>query len=271
MMTRAAGNRLRFTGKKWRCVMNTATLRHYLTNRFGKAAGLLHDSLAMVGLAALLLVMQGARLAAPDQSGAKATAFGTIRYEGGSLFEAAEAENPKYRVIASYLSRRYKVASDATEQLVGGAFDAGQQVGVDPLLILAVMAIESKFNPIAESGMGAKGLMQVIPKHHHDKFAEHGGADSVLDPMTNILVGARILKDYIRRAGSVEAGLQLYSGGLSDGSGQYSQKVMAEMDRLRQTVSRHERLPRKESGVQALRPGDSAPARAAARAGPTPS
>lgn len=236
--------------EKWRCVMNTTTFRQYLTIRFGKVFGLLHDSLAMVGLAALLvLVLQGGRLAPSEQSAGKAATFGTIRYDGISIFEAGEPENPKYRVIANYLSRKYKVASDATEQLVSGAFEAGQQVGVDPLLILAVMAIESRFNPIAESVMGAKGLMQVIPKHHYDKLMEHGGADAVLDPMTNILVGARILKEYTRRAGSVEAGLQLYSGGLSDVSGQYAQKVMAEVDRLRQTIDRYERQPRKESAA----------------------
>ena len=234
--------------EKWRCVMNTTTLKKHLESQFGKVFGLLHNSLALVGVAALLvLILQGGRYGSAEQLGAKASAFGTIRYAAISLFEPAEPDNPKYRVIANYLSRKYKVASDATEQLVSGAFDAGQQVGVDPLLILAVMAVESKFNPIAESVMGAKGLMQVIPKHHHDKLVEHGGADSVLDPMTNILVGARILKEYTRRGGSLEAGLQLYSGNLSDASGQYAQKVMAEMDRLRQTIYRYERTPRKDS------------------------
>ena len=228
--------------------MNTTTLRQYREIWFGPVFGLLHNSLALVGLAALLVLMlQGARYTSPVQSGATATAFGTIRYEGISLFEPADPDNPKYRVIANYLSRKYKVASDATEQLVSGAFDAGQQVGVDPLLILAVMAVESRFNPIAESVRGAKGLMQVIPRFHQDKLGEHGGADSVLDPMTNILVGARILKEYTRRAGSLEAGLQLYSGGLSDTSSQYAQKVMAEMDRLRQTIHRFERAPRMHS------------------------
>ena len=231
--------------------MNTTTFRQYLTIRFGTVFGLLHDSLAMVGIAALLvLLLSGGRFApSSEPSAAKATAFGTIRYDGISLFEPGDPENPKYRVIANYLSRKYKVASDATEQLVSGAFEAGQQVGVDPLLILAVMAVESRFNPIAESVMGAKGLMQVIPKHHHDKLMEHGGADAVLDPMTNILVGARILKEYTRRAGSLEAGLQLYSGGISDVSGQYAQKVLAEMDRLRQALYRHERQPRKDAAV----------------------
>ena len=246
--------------------MNTTTLRRYLEIRFGKVFGLLHNSLALVGLAALLVLplqgarytseelsvakataVQGGRYTSEEESGARATGFGPIRYDGILLFEPAEPENPKYRVIANYISRKYKVASDATEQLVSGAFDAGQQVGVDPLLILAVMAVESRFNPIAESVRGAKGLMQVIPRFHQDKLGEHGGADSVLHPMTNILVGARILKEYTRRAGSLEAGLQLYSGGLSDTSGKYSRKVMAEMNRLRQTIHRHERAQRKDS------------------------
>ena len=233
--------------------MNTTTLTQHLEMprlkiRFAKVFGLLHNSLALVGVAALLVLMlQGGRFTSAEESGAKATASGAIRYDGMSLFEPAEPDNPKYRVIANYLSRRYKVAVNATERLVSGAFDAGRQLRVDPLLILAVMGVESGFNPIAESVMGAKGLMQVIPRYHREKFEQHGGADSVLDPMTNILVGARILKEYTRRAGSLEAGLQLYSGGLSDTSGQYSRKVMGELDRLRQTIHRYERTPRKDS------------------------
>src|SRR3990172_6875276 len=229
--------------------MNTTILlRKYVEIRLGPVFGLLHNSLAVLGLAALLvLVVQGESYPTPVPSGANAPAFGTIRYEGISLFEPADPDNPKYQAIESYLSRRYRVASDATEQLVSGAFDAGRQVGVDPLLILAVMAVESRFNPIAESVRGAKGLMQVIPRFHQDKLGEHGGADSVLHPMTNILVGATILKEYTRRARSLKAGLQLYSGGLSDTSGQYAQKVMGEMGRLRQTIYRYERAPRKDA------------------------
>jgi len=228
--------------------MNTTTLRQYADLRFAKVFRLLHNGLAIVGLAALLvLVLPGERSPDPQPASGKATTFGTIRYDGMSLFEPAEPDNPKFRVIANFLSRRYNVAVNATEQLVIGAFDAGRQLGVDPLLILAVMGVESGFNPIAESVMGAKGLMQVIPRYHEEKFVEHGGTHSVLDPMTNILVGARILKEYTLRAGSLEAGLQLYSGGVADTSGLYSQKVIAEMNRIRQTVRRYERAQRKNS------------------------
>lgn len=148
----------------------------------------------------------------------------------------------RLRAAADYLSRRYQVAAEAAEKFVSTAFAAGQRVGIDPLLILAVAAIESRFNPIAQSNMGAKGLMQVIPKYHLDKFAAFGGESAVLEPAANIQVGARILKDYIRTAGSVESGLQLYNGAPDDLDGQYAQKVMAERQRLEQALARPIRL-----------------------------
>src|SRR6266496_1129695 len=87
----------------------------------------------------------------------------------------------------------------------------------------------------------AKALMQVVPRHHLDKLLEHGGEEAVLDPMINIPVGARILKEYIRRTGSVEAGLQFYNGALADPSIRYAQKVIAERERLQQAVRRLDR------------------------------
>jgi soluble lytic murein transglycosylase-like protein len=115
---------------------------------------------------------------------------------------------------------------------------------MDPLLILSVMAVESRFNPIAESVMGAKGLMQVIPKFHQDKLEEHGGEDSVFDPMTNILVGTRILKDAMRRGGGLMPGLQLYAGAFGDDGQLYAQKVIAEKERMQQTLKRASPQPR---------------------------
>jgi energy-converting hydrogenase Eha subunit A len=221
--------------------MGTTALLRSLQSRFGGLLSTLRNGLAIMGLGSLIFLATQWIGLPVDQAAGRSTAFGAIRYDGSSVVSPGEeTENHGHRAIASYLARRYKVAPDATEQLVGAAFEAGQQSEIDPLLILAVMAIESRFNPIAESVMGAKGLMQVIPKHHQDKFFEFGGEDAVLEPMTNIRVGARILKEYIRRTGSLEAGLQLYAGALSDISAQYAQKVMAEKERLRQALRRAE-------------------------------
>ncbi len=108
------------------------------------------------------------------------------------------------QLVASFIARRYRVAQEPVSALVRAAFDTGREVGLDPLLLLSVMAIESGFNPYAESGVGAQGLMQVMSKVHSDKFQYFGGSNAALDPLTNIKVGALVL-DCIARGGSVAA------------------------------------------------------------------
>ena len=140
--------------------------------------------------------------------------------------------DPAQVVLVKYLSRRFLIADAAAEQMVDAAYRAARDVGLDPYLVLAVIAIESRFNPIAESVMGAKGLMQIIPKYHERLLLAHGGEAALLDPAANIAVGARILQEYVYRAGTLEAGLQYYNGALSDANAQYASRVMAERERL---------------------------------------
>ncbi|MBB3122295.1 lytic transglycosylase domain-containing protein [Pseudoduganella violacea] len=145
--------------------------------------------------------------------------------------------------VTSWLSKRYRVAGDAANMLVSTAYLTAHEIKLDPLLILAVMAIESGLNPFAESPMGAQGLMQVMSKVHHDRFQEMGGVQAALNPVANIRVGSQILKDYVTRGGSVEAGLKTYVGAAAfetdDG---YGSKVLAEYKRLKQ-VSTGKKVP----------------------------
>lgn len=147
----------------------------------------------------------------------------------------------RYRALADFLARRYRVSEDVTFDLVTFAHAAGHQLGLDPLLIIAVMAVESRFNPIAESVAGAKGLMQVIPKYHPEKLQEYGGEGAVFDPRTNILVGSQILKEYLRRTGSMNAALQMYAGAADDEQDIYTTKVMSEKQRLQRVVNQSKR------------------------------
>jgi len=149
---------------------------------------------------------------------------------------AEEAVDPTQRALVDYLARRFSIAAAPTALVVGTAFRAAEQSGLDPLLVLAVISIESRFNPIAESVMGAKGLMQIIPKYHRARLLEHGGEDAVLDPESNILVGTKILQEYVYRTGTVEAALQTYNGALRDETAQYAQRVFAERERLEQVL-----------------------------------
>lgn len=162
--------------------------------------------------------------------------------ERGAGTNSARSAQMQQRVT-DWLAKRYRIASSASSMLVGAAYESAQAVKIDPLLILAVMAIESRFNPYAESSVGAQGLMQVMSKVHHDKFDDHGGLTAALNPVANIQVGAQILKDMIRRAGSIEAGLKLYVGaGNMESDGGYASKVMAEHARLR-AVAAGKRVP----------------------------
>lgn len=145
---------------------------------------------------------------------------------------ARAPRDPAQSILVKYLSRRFLIAGEATERMVGAAFRAAREVGLDPLLVLAVISVESRFNPIAESVMGAKGLMQIIPKYHPALFAALGGEAAVWDPEANIELGTRILQQYVYRTGTIEAGLQYYNGAFSDPNAQYTQRVLAERDRL---------------------------------------
>lgn len=179
------------------------------------------------------------------------------------------AAEPAQEQVTRYLARRYKVAEGAVRRIVGEAFVTGRALGLDPLLILAVTAVESSLNPFAQSPVGAQGLMQVMTRVHSDKFADHGGDDAALDPIANLRVGSAILRDLIRRGGSVERGLQLYvgAGNLPDDGG-YAARVLAEQARIRIAAGGHvgEALAAAED---AGRSGDLRPAAASQPVGAT--
>jgi soluble lytic murein transglycosylase-like protein len=149
-----------------------------------------------------------------------------------SADEIGQPLQSEQRVVAEAIAKRYRVAEEAAAEFVALSYRAGAQHSVEPLLILAVMAVESRYNPVAESSMGAKGLMQVMPKFHLEKFVDHGGEDALLDPEANIYVGTRILREYLRRFGDTETALQMYAGAFDEPTSQYANKVFAEKARL---------------------------------------
>jgi soluble lytic murein transglycosylase-like protein len=158
------------------------------------------------------------------------------------------AEQDRARALSEFVAKRYRVSQDVAFGLVSHAHRVGRQLQLDPLLIIAVISIESRFNPIAESVAGAKGLMQIIPKYHGDRLEEFGGEQAVFNPEANIEVGSQILREYIRRTGNLNIALQMYAGALGDYEDRYTRKVMGERQRLLQVLAKD--APAKSAAVK---------------------
>ncbi len=222
-----------------------------------------HNGFALLGLAVVFALI--ALTARPDlrQAGEsklitwlQARQEAAIGFSEPDAIDRATASNPKdlpkqQAAVAYWLSRKYGVAPEPLSVLVSEAFEIGEKVKLDPTLILAIMAIESGFNPFAQSPVGAQGLMQVMTKVHHDKYENFGGKLAAFDPVTNLRVGVKVLQECISRAGSIEGGLKFYvgAGNMDDDSG-YAAKVMAEHARLLAVV-----------GGKGMSPFHAAPAR----------
>ena len=157
--------------------------------------------------------------------------------------DRATASDPKglpkqQASVAYWLSKKYRVAPEPLSALVAEAYDLGRRTKLDPTLILAIMAVESGFNPFAQSAMGAQGLMQVMTKIHGDKYETFGGNLAAFDPLTNLRVGVKVLQECIARAGSLEGGLRFYVGAANqEGDSGYAGKVMAEHARIQSVAS----------------------------------
>jgi hypothetical protein len=224
-------------------------LRNFITQVIRAIMDLTHNGIALVGLsiAATVLVLV-ARPDLRDEAEHRFLSFLLERQEARNdtsgfaneptaierVTAAEPSELPKAQAnVAYWLARKYRVAPEPLSVLVSEAFEIGGKIKLDPTLILAVMAIESRFNPFSQSPYGAQGLMQVLTKVHSDKYEGFGGNLAAFDPVSNLRVGVQVLQDTIRRAGSVEGGLRLYVGATSVDSNDYVTKVMAEHARIR--------------------------------------
>ena len=220
-----------------------------------------HSMLAMVGLA----VVAGALfMSSQDElrDSLEARAWGWLearhlaRSGGEDLAAAAESEPSSagpvnisstadpadltraQANVARWIVRRYHVAPEPVARLVQESWTVGQRTGIEPTLILAVMAIESSFNPIAQSPVGAQGLMQVMTKVHSDKYESYGGHLAAFDPVSNLRVGVLVLKECIAKAGGLSGGLHYYVGaGAMEDDGGYAAKVMAEQELLKRVAA----------------------------------
>lgn len=137
------------------------------------------------------------------------------------------------RLVADFFEQKYKLDRAKIEEYVSKTILIAKEVNIDPVLLLAVISIESNFNPNTKSHAGAEGLMQVMTSVHKDKYALYGGTTEAVKPEVNIRIGAYILKYLIATAGSLRNGLKYYVGAANaEHDGGYADKVMAERNRI---------------------------------------
>ena len=228
-----------------------ASVRTFVSDVTDGFLEITHNSFALLGLAVAFVALT--LVARPDlrQTGeeelrswlqSRQAALLAAPIEPDAI-ERATATNPKdlpkeQATVAYWLSKKYRVAPEPIAALVSEAYELGARNKLDPTLILAIMAIESSFNPFAQSAVGAQGLMQVMTRVHQDKYQHFGGHLAAFDPLSNLRVGVTVLKECIARAGSLEGGLRYYVGAANlEDDGGYAIKVLAEHTRLRQVAA----------------------------------
>ena len=229
----------------------TRGLARFASNVARSVLDITHDSFALLGLAVMFAVFTLTARPEIRQAGEIQLMSWLQTRQPAATSPSTDADlaerdvsppiPPQSRqqlALTRWLGKKYNIAPEPMGALVAEAFEAGRRAKLDPTLILAIMALESGFNPYAQSAVGAQGLMQVMTKIHSDKYEGFGGKLAAFDPVSNLRVGVKVLQECISRAGSVEGGLKYYVGaGNMESDGGYAAKVLAEYARLQAVAS----------------------------------
>ncbi|WP_341317320.1 lytic transglycosylase domain-containing protein [Paraburkholderia sp. IMGN_8] len=139
---------------------------------------------------------------------------------------------PTLSDIVELLRAQFRVAPTESARIARSVLTEADRHAISPVLLLAVMSVESSFDRHAVSVAGARGLMQVLPAAHPQLIA---GTTDLSDPAINVRIGSTILRDYLDEAdGDLEAALLRYSGG---GRG-YARRVVLRMRRFDASLHR---------------------------------
>ncbi len=194
-------------------------------------------SLALLGMVLLAVVLTFAARPSLQNSASEWLMGWLTSRQDETLARAVQDLLPEQAKVTHWLSRKYKVAPLALEKLVAEAWQLGQLSQLPPTLVLAVMAVESGFNPFARGTQGAMGLMQIEPVAHAETLRQFGGQLAAFDPLTNLRIGARLLQANIKTAGSVEEGLRLYGRASGQANEQaYVERVMGEYQQMERII-----------------------------------
>ncbi|MBX3172502.1 MAG: lytic transglycosylase domain-containing protein [Candidatus Eremiobacteraeota bacterium] len=110
--------------------------------------------------------------------------------------------------IVSYSAWDGSQWAPAQVQLNSVIEEEARRANLDPLIIEIIVKHESAFNPSATSGVGAQGLMQLLPETAADL-----GCKNAYDPVQNVAAGTRYFADLYRQFGDLSLALAAYNAG----------------------------------------------------------
>jgi len=130
---------------------------------------------------------------------------------------AHEVLPPGFELVEQVLLERADLDEPARHLLALAIAQECDRAQLDPLLVLAVIEVESEFQPDAVSPLGARGLMQLRPATL-EFVAQREGLSATpahlqRDPSLEVRLGVRYLASLEQRFGSVELGLMAYNMG----------------------------------------------------------
>lgn len=158
----------------------------------------------------------------------------------------ADEAAPAPRLAAALSRRLRRVGPDARRRVAHVIRAEARRAGLDPLVVLAVIRVESGFDPDAVSRSGAVGLMQLRPATMREELARARlPAADPRDPAANVRAGVRYLSRLVKAFGALDVGLMAYNagpgrisrhlreGGIPGRFRRYPERVRAELARLR--------------------------------------
>ena len=221
--------------------------------------------LALFGLAVVLVTLTFS--ARPDlQASASGALLGWLEIRQSENQEPTPQRNAANRATAKdpqtltetqllvtrWLSRKYRVSPEPLGAMVAEAWVLGERSQLPPSLILAIMAVQSRFNPFASAIAGQVGLMQIELQAHTETLAQFGGTLSAFDPLTNVRVGVRHLQGLIEQTETLEEALWLYGSSSGQASeSQYVERVLAEQQLLDKVTERQSTAALAAKGLRA--------------------
>lgn len=147
--------------------------------------------------------------------------------------------NGKQKLLAKVISDQYGISSDKALNVVKTAYQVSSQNNIDPIVLLSITAVESKFNDKARNRSGAVGLVQAMPSAHPEKIKDiKKRGNSLYDIQENLNLGAKIYSECLEKAnGNQKQALQRYNGSVKDKKQLYAKKVLLAMTPFKKALS----------------------------------